>query len=248
MQEFYDLDTQLMRYDFYYRGQLGGSPAPLSIIHDFNLETQYIINKQYNNCSVSAITPDSPFFDITVTDGMPRLSSPSELFLLSNEFNYSYEGVSTIRGVDVDSWISYREFETLRNSNLTDATYEVFFTRPDWSFQSASSPASSTPIPWRVRLSGVSTFMNSTTNLTESSNFSSTFDLFGFNVGEPDLDVFDTSVCINSSEYYILNILLRAVGSDVDFSLLRRNVRNGFAAYTGMEMLQIGNIQVCTFF
>ena len=79
-----------MRYDFYYQGQFGGSLAPLSIVHDFNLETQYIISKQYNNCSVSAITSDSSLSDVTVTNGIPRLGFLSELFLLSNEFNGAY--------------------------------------------------------------------------------------------------------------------------------------------------------------
>ena len=179
-----------------------------------------------------------------VEDGVARLVSPSELLLRSNEFNYSYEGVSTVRGVDVDSWISYSEFEELGGANLSKVLYEIFFTRPDWSIGSVSSrPSSDTTTPWQFHFTGTITYQNST-NLTETRNVSATYDFFGFSDGEPDLDVFDTSVCVAPSDYYIVVLSLPVENVLVDFSRLRRTVRDRMSNVTGVRPLQIGNIQV----
>ena len=263
LQEYYDLKLQLFRADYYSDGdsESGLPEAPYTLIHDFNLETQYIINRQLRNCSISAIKPERGF-DRVVEDGMARLASPRDLLLLTNEFNYSYEGISNVRGVDVESWISYREFEELGNINLTqpwisyrefeergninltNTLYEIFFTRSDWSIGTSSSPASSQPSIWRIKLSGIFDFINSTTSLTQSENFSSTFDFFGFSSGEPDKDEFDTSVCVSVSDYYIVILFIPIEGVQVDYSQLPRNVRSSLADFTKVQPLQIGNIQV----
>ena len=250
LQEYYDLKLQLFRADYYSDGdsESGLPEAPYTLIHDFNLETQYIINRQLRNCSISAIKPEQGF-DRVVEDGMARLASPRDLLLLTNEFNYSYEGISNVRGVDVESWISYREFEELGNINLTNTLYEIFFTRSDWSIGTSSSPASSQPSIWQIKLSGIVDFINSTTNLMQSENFSSTFDFFGFSSGEPDQDEFDTSVCVSVSDYYVVILFIPIEGVQVDYSQLPRNVRSSLADFTKVQPLQIGNIQVyvCTY-
>ena len=208
------------------------------------METQYTINQQLQNCSINHIKAEESF-DTVVEDGVARLASPSHLLLLSNEFNYSYEGVSTVRGVEVESWISYREFEELATANLTDTIYEIFFTRPGWKLETLTSAAdSSDSTLWRLKLTGAITFVNSSTNLTQTQNFSSTYDFFGFSSGAPDLDVFDTSVCFPPSEYYIVTMFLPVENVQVDFSQLHHNVRSSVSSFTNVRPLQIGNIQV----
>ena len=244
LQEFYDLDHSLFRFDFFYDGQFGGAPGPASLIHDFNTEVQYFINLQYNNCSISPIN-ESFGFDVTIgDDGLPQLRSPSDLFLQSNEFNYSYEGVSNVRGVDVDSWVSIRDFEEFRPNNfLTDGLYEVFFTRPEWTVSTLNGNSNRDPIPWRLKVSGLFNFtFNGTNNAT---NFTAVYDLFGFSVEEPEFDIFDTSACFPPSEYHILTLSVPGNESGVDLSQLRRNVRLAIAAFAEIPPLQIGNIQVC---
>ena len=192
---------------------------------------------------MTAIKPER-MFDADVENGMARLVSPSDFLLLSNEFNYSYEGVSVVRGVEVDSWISYRAFEELAYGNFTDTLYEVFFTRPDWSIGTTSSAHSSEPVLWQIRISGTLTFLNSSTNETQSEEFSSTYDTFSFSSSEPDLDEFDTSVCVEDGAYFSVGLTLPVEGIQVDFSLLPRNVRTSVSDFTGVRPLQIGNIHV----
>lgn len=231
-----------MRIDINYDGRRGGSAGPISLIHDFNNEVQYVIFRQFTNCSVSPIS--GPLFDATVgADGVPRLKSPSDLFLLSNQFNYSYEGVTNVRGVDVDAWISIRDFEQINRANLTDGLYELFFTRPGWTISNQLT-VETDPIPWRVKLSGVISFINPTDNSTAMMNMSNVFDLFGYSSDEPSFDVFDTSLCIPPSEYVILTIIIPGNENGLDLRRLRKAVRLSVSDYTGVQPLQVGSIEV----
>ena len=231
--------------DYYSTGDYGLPTGPFTYIQDFNLETQYTINRHYRNCSVKPIKP-SGIFDLVVVDGRPTLSSPAQLFFIADATNYSYEGVSTVRGVQVDSWISYTDFKQLYSGvNITDTTHELFFTRPEWTIGTHSSVASSEPTLWRTRSTGTAAYFNSTTNNTETLNFTSTDDVFAFNRGEPDLDVFDTSVCVPVGQFYIVTLFLPVEGVRVDFLQFPRNVRSAVSGYTGVRPLQVGNIEVC---
>ena len=73
-----------------------------------------------------------------------------------------------------------------------------------------------------------------------------TYDFYSFSSEEPDLDVFDTSLCIPAADYYVLTLKID-IGGNRRFSTLRKNIRKAFATYTGMELLQIGNIKVCVY-
>ena len=142
--------------DIYNRGNKKGVPGPTSIIHDFNTSVQYVINNRITKCSTQPLSQVSPFFfNLTTNDsGTLQLVSLKNFFFLGNEFNYSYEGVSNIRGVDVDSWVSVRDFEKEAQAvNLIDAIYEVFFTRPGWIYVTDRS-INTDPVPWRVKLTG----------------------------------------------------------------------------------------------
>ena len=149
------------------------------------------------------------------------------------------------RGVEVESWVAYTEFQQLRSGgNVTDTLQEVFFTRPDWKIGSHSSAESSDPTLWRSRFSGTFSFFNTTTDRIETHKFRVTYDFFAFDRGVHDRDIFDTSVCVLSGDYYIVTLFLPVEEIDVDFSLLPRNVRAAIAGFTKIEPLQVGNIQV----
>ena len=219
------------------------SIGPHTFIQDFSLETQYVIDRRYGNCSINAIKPEGSF-DITVNNGRAALVSPAQLFYFNNS-EFSYEGVSTVRGVEVDSWISYIDFRELRSgANLSDALYEVFFTRPEWEVGTHSSLPTSESSLWRSKFTGTITYVNESTNNTETRRVTSTYDLFAFNRGEPDQDVFDTSVCVNSSQYYIVGLFIPVTGVQVDFAKLPQNLRTAVKGFTKVTALQVGNIQV----
>ena len=238
----------LFRIDVYNgKNSRGRVPGPISIIHDFNTSVQYIISNRIINCSTQPLFKASPFFfDITTNDDTLQLVSPNNFFFLGNEFNYSYEGVSNIRGVDVDSWVSVRDFEKVAEAvNLTDTIYEVFFTRPGWIYATDRS-VNNNPVPWRIKITGGVSVRNFTDNSTIKFKGVFETDFFDFSTDEPPYDAFDISSCSAPEDFYTMVLILPGQERGIDFGQLRRNIRTSVTNYTGLRPLQIGNIQVST--
>ena len=232
--------------DIYNRENKKGLPGPTSIIHDFSTAVQYVINNRITKCSTQPLSQVSPFFfDVTTDDSDTlQLVSPNNFFFLGNEFNYSYEGVSNVRGVDVDSWVSVREFEKVAEAvNLTDMIYEVFFTRRGW-FYATDRSINTDPVPWRIKLTGGVSVHNSTGNSTRRFKGAFEMDLFDFSTDEPPYDAFDISSCSAPDDFYTMILIIPGQERGIDFGQLRRNIRTSFTNYTGLRPLQIGNIQV----
>jgi hypothetical protein len=246
LQEFYDITHQLFRADYYNDGSQYGTRGPNAVIHDLDTSMQYLINTQVLNCSAIPLEDVAPYlFDVTTNDdGSFQLISPNDLFLRGSEFNYSYEGVSNVRGVDVDSWVSVRDFERITdNVNLTNAVYEVFFTRPGWVYTTSQS-VNTDPVPWRVKITGTFSFLNFTSNATVQMDSMYELDLFDFSTDEPPYDAFDISSCSAPEDFYTMILIIPGQERGIDFGQLRRNIRTSVTNYTGLRPLQIGNIQV----
>ena len=242
MQEYYDLPHKLFRIDVYGGDSQGGAPGPMSIIHDLSTSVQYTIIDRATDCTAQSLEEYVPYlFDIAINDeGTLQLVSPNNFFLLGNEFNYSYEGVSNIRGVDVDSWVSVRDFERVAGIvNYTNVVYEVFFTRPDWIYTTGHS-INTDPVPWRIKLSGIANYSEYGT-----SNISFEMDFFDFSTDEPPYDAFDISSCSAPEDFYTMILIIPGRERGIaDLGQLRRNIRTSVTNYTGLRPLQIGNIQV----
>ena len=198
------------------------------------------------NCTAQPLSKLAPYFPDVATDddGNFQLAAPNNFFFLGSEFNYSYEGVSNIRGVDVDSWVSVRDFERVADAvNLTNAIYEVFFTRPGWVYSTDRS-VNSDPVPWRTIISGTVSVLNMTSNSTFQFNGTFQMDYFDFSTDEPNYDAFDISLCSEPEDYHTILLIIPGQEKGLDFGQLRRNIRTSVSNYTGVKPLQIGNIQV----
>ena len=173
-----------------------------------------------------------------------QIKSPSELLFLTNDFNYSYEGVTTIRGVDVDAWIAVLDQIQLSQANLTNGVVEWFFTRPGWRIISDTSTTTD-PVPWQLRLSGILNYVNDTGDMVVE-DFNGLYDIFVFSNREPSFDVFDvSSVCVDPEDYHILRMAVpgheRGV---VDLGQFRRGIRRSITEYASIFPLQVGSIEV----
>ena len=233
--------------DLFYDGSQGGTPGPISIIHDISTSVQYVVSNQVLYCAAQPLEQFVRYFTDFTTDGEEnfQLVSPNNFFFLGSEFNYSYEGVSNIRGVDVDSWVSVRDFEKVTDAiNLTDTIYEIFFTRPGWVYSTDRS-ITTDPVPWRIITTGTITFLNISDNSTVTYNDARyEMDFFDFSTDEPPYDAFDISLCSGPDDFYTMVLILPGQVANTDFGQLRRNIRMSVANYTGLRPLQIGNIQV----
>ena len=202
------------------------------IIYDFNNELQYVIRRQFSNCTVVPIT------DVDES-GRPHLRPASE-FLLLNQYNYSYEGVTNVRGVDVDSWVSIHDSQQFPNVHFTS---EIFFTRTGWTISNTHSVITD-PIPWRINVTGTFSSSNRTGNGTVSYTGSLVLDFFGGSGDEPNFDVFDTSICLPPSEYQFATMAIPGQENGLDLRQLRKAVRQSVSTYAQIQPLQVGSIEV----
>ena len=240
----------------YYAGRTGDRPGPISIIRDANLGVDYVIYRQLNNCTVLPRSNGNFVRYFQTFEGssdlVASIASPEHILFYIPLFEpFSYEGVSTIRGVDVDSWIGFRdsiagEFDTPRVSGISvgsNLTFEIFFTRQGWRITNDRA-VSSEPQFWRMVVKGNSRFTNYTDNVTTHGTISAVYDIFDFSTEEPDFDIFDVSTCLPPSEYLELSLTVPGHERGLDFSQLRRNLRSAIVNYTSIQHLQVGNIQV----
>ena len=237
-QEYYDQERGLFRLDFY------AQDGPTTLVHDFNQGVEFRISQTTNKCVVTPLSnlTSSLRLDFDINSDTPSIASPNQLTLLENFFNYSYEGVSTIRGVEVDSWVSIRDFEALPgNANLTNAVYEVFFTRPGVTVVNEHS-VTTTPVLLRAKLSG--DFYALVNNSVASFTRSLQYDFFDISTQEPPYDAYDVSSCYDVED--VVSVTLRIPGQLTRFDLgdLRENIRVAISNYTGILPLQVAGVNV----
>lgn len=238
---------KLYRIDAYYDGSQGGSAGMVTIVHDFNTQIEYIINRHTSSCLTNAIgSSNIVTFDVIddEEENSNRLLSPRELFLSQDEYNYTYEGVTTMRGVQVDSWLSVREFESFgKTSNLTQGVVELFFTRPEYTLSSVYSSGESI-VPWAIRLSGVLSYVNNTSGEIMETDFTMETDVVEFSTREPTYDAFDVSLCFPDSDVHTLIMVFDVGITGLDLGDLRTKIRSSIIGITQLQPLQINNIQV----
>jgi len=88
-------------------------------IEDFHEGVQYNINNHYGACSVIPINAYS-LNAVLGPNGTYHLQGVKIHLLRRDEYNYTYDGFSVIRGVDTESWISVHDNIPFGNlSNFT---------------------------------------------------------------------------------------------------------------------------------
>ena len=235
VQEFYD--TQLFRVDFV------DDDTPYSVIHDFELGVQYIIDRSLSQCKVKSLANATSSYDVIIDQsGTTRLRTPTEFFRLGTSYNFSYEGSTRIRGIDADAWISVRDsFPLSSESRVVNGTVELFYSHAHSNISSLYSTVNG-PIPLAINLTG--TFCSDTA-CTNSAELASYFlNIYNFFTEEPDFDVFDTSLCASPGQYEILSLIIPGHESGSGIWELRRAVRLGLTNWANLPALQVSDIKV----
>ena len=238
MQEYYDYPLSLFRIDVSVMGR------PYSLVHDFNLEVQYVIDRLFNNCTVSPLYPNNTRFDGNVgEDGYPTLRLANQLFAF-DWFNFSYEGETVVREVEVDAWVGYLDFVVFtENVNISDVVYEVFFTKPGFVVSSDYS-STNQPVLWATKATGSSNSFDPMTGNYTNSSFSFIQNYFAFSVSEPPYDTFDTSVCVDPVDYGNIVMRIPDFPPGIEVPGLRRAIRLAVANFANIPALQVGSVMV----
>ena len=216
------------------------------IIEDFNEGVQYNINSRYGSCTVIPINATNGLATEVGDNGIVHLQTIRNHFQRQDEYNYTYEGLSKVRRVDTESWISLRDREVFNNySVLSNGYVQVFYTLPSWSIIYGNNKSSNVSVPWRIVLVGNFSLLSQEEN---STYFVINEEVLEFKADEPDFDVFDVSVCFSVDQYTILRLTLPLPNdvtyTSVDHSLLRSRVRSALSQAANVSASRFGGINV----
>lgn len=67
---------------------------------------------------------------------------------------------------------------------------------------------------------------------------------FDLSFDEPDLDVFDTSICVDPMDAIFLTLAIPATENGTDLSEFRGNIRKAVSGYAEIYPIQVGNVEV----
>lgn len=218
-------------------------------MHDFSIGAQYFLKPDENRCLISSLNSNNTFYDGTMdSNGHLRLDNLRNLFLANSQFQFVYEGVSTVRGIPVDVWLSYRGQERIQNNNFYNVTYIIYISRPG---QIVSSEFGLTTTPVIVQTSFKAVLqVNFSNGTTTMRNISSITGLMGFTPSEPPLDAFATLNCLSIADYQQIKFRIPLTSGPTTQNNFRSNIRSAFLDYAtkiGMPFLsplQINNIKV----
>ena len=217
-----------------------------AIIEDFNEGVRYNINSRYGSCDIIPINATNSIATEVGDDNMIHLQAIKNHFQRQDEYNYTYEGVSQVRRVDAESWISLRDGEVFNNRTvLTDGYVQVYYTLPTWNITYGNNRTTNMSVPWRFVIEGNFSSLSQEFNTTY---LVITEEVMEFRIEEPNFDVFDVSICFSIDQYTILRLVLplpEGVGyTSLDHSLLRTKVRSTLAVAANISASRLGGIDV----
>ncbi|KAK3090575.1 hypothetical protein FSP39_012798 [Pinctada imbricata] len=197
----YDSSYRLTRYD--YRSTKSEAPYystnPMTVIHDFNTGIQYVIDKLYQNCTISPIHPGS--YDSEL-DAQAMVQNKAYILLMKNPLEYfhvsknvRFIGQRNVRGMECNVYESVVQQYTMPGFPGTyTAVLQFFFLINSWSGSGINSGMSSKDQP--VKLDII---------IVEKSLYL-TYNLYDFEAADPDLSLFDTKVCFSYKDQHHFQI------------------------------------------
>lgn len=232
--ERYDTRSRIVTYTF--RGYTSGfsdryGSNPLSVVHDFNTGTEYVLDLLRGNCTISTLTATP---DVAKSYDMVALRLRDVAGMLNLDGNFTYQGQRNIRGIPCDVWITQKPALDIFGETV-NSTYEWAFSTPDWTYQYGSSGVSSIPIQVTYTLNDDGSRQSAVTNV---------YDFVG---GDPDiLDGFNLDPCfVGLPRNNVVFAVSRVYRTLLDYfkTQVRHAVRHSIAAATGISPLRIANIE-----
>ena len=232
------MNANLARVDLASRAiyPASSTEGTVSIVQDLRLKLQYIINRQYRNCTVGPLpTQGNVYVD---PSGRVHALDSNHLFYLVNVSQFRFEGNSTYGdGVTTDNWIYTGNFS---HSNMTfvNTTVRLSITQSGWSIPTISS-ISSNPTLWLMSVDGVMVTVNG-----NHQNISTTSKFYDLSFEMPDFDVFDVSYCALPADSILLSLTVPMRSGGVDYSSYFKSLRQAIVNYTQLYPNQIGQVEV----
>ncbi|KAK7476585.1 hypothetical protein BaRGS_00032203, partial [Batillaria attramentaria] len=182
IEEHYDLDNKINVYRYKDKRELGllTGQNDRTEINDFNEGIAYIINEQAGTCQLRDVSEGNyAFVDINGGTSV-RQQTPAEFFL-TNNVNFYYLGVETVRGITCDTWIGMSNHTTGYMGR--EVKLEWYFATVDYQLTGGGSEYR-VPILFRLW----------------KHKPSYTYNAFGFDTDRPLVANLDVSPCFHGSE------------------------------------------------
>lgn len=232
MDEWYDYDAKLFRMDF---KPLDGSEYavfgknPMTLVHDFNTGTAYLMDFYYGNCTVMPIDMFGQVDTENVAWNITRIRTPQEFFDFDS-YNYYYEGQRVERNILVDVWVSQRLDWPDTNSDASN--WEWSFSANGWSLEDGHKTEKNEPVKLDVYV--------------PSSGQQYIANIYNFDNEIPDYSIYDVSLCFQELrkrmfQFQILGDYKYVEGNLFTFNYLTLSALEGF---TGLRPIRVQDVQV----
>ncbi|XP_060602473.1 uncharacterized protein LOC132755602 [Ruditapes philippinarum] len=183
----YDDGYKMIRYDPHYGRAIYPyyTTHPLSIVEDYNTGMKYVTDKAYRNCTVTQIgdfdfgANMSPNQSVNSTYKL-FIKDPLQLFLIDD--SYFFVGQQTVRGMACNVFESLRK-DYIFNNKPVNAIFRYSFLSDDWMEISDGYLGGAIGQPVRLEV----TVLQPTYYME--------YNFYNFDVGHPDLSVFDVPHC-----------------------------------------------------
>ncbi|XP_071098829.1 uncharacterized protein [Haliotis cracherodii] len=233
MKEYYDQSMKLTK--FMYKPS-HTTPSiygynPLTEIHDFNTGVAYVIDPLIGNCSFRPIEHGT-FDDATAKNPhLVRMRTSQEFFYLNSQ-DVTYEGVKTVRNIDMDTWVGRRN--TFQGFDL-NSTWQWYFKLGTWSAsqQRVGSYSMGTPLMLTIDVHELSV--------------SYTYNIYNFIQARPNLLDFDISSCFMDLKRRKFDFKIPTEARDLvdrNKELFKYSVLMSLTYYTAVFPLRISNLRV----
>lgn len=214
MQVDYDFTSKLARLDLSQVPSIDLKKAfgndSISLIQDFHIGVQYVIDSLYGNCSVTELTASfNDFIQCPSYLLPPEMRHPIALL----EVNYSsmvYQGKKIYRGLPVESWGKI--------DNVTNFIHEIYFKQIDHSIPGPITITSdSTPVPV-----GIYTSIGDVHNTQSKSTIESYTNIYNYIPNRIDPSRFDIRQCYTKDSTF--KQLHLAIQTDDPMSVLSKKL------------------------
>ncbi|XP_052264770.1 uncharacterized protein LOC127867551 isoform X5 [Dreissena polymorpha] len=237
----YDASFKLFRHD---RRPLVPTPPdytthPRIEIHDYTTGVAYTTDRMFNNCTMSALTPDQQDSQQNLTayryNQSYVLGMKSPLQLLDLDLNLTYIGQYEIRGIVCDAFVgqAYNFTQTgfLSNDQTMDLTF--YFMADGWSYVTDDSVDMITSqIPIRLVLYSNDMALTATYNFLE------------FEPTPPSLSVFDVSACFAEANKVTFQVKFPGTYIPATEESVINWAQLVFAEKMGVSLLRVSGVQL----
>ncbi|XP_066270713.1 uncharacterized protein [Branchiostoma lanceolatum] len=196
MTEYFDYNAKLFRIDFHPTSNKSKSwsfgTVQHQAVHDYNSGLEYLMSYNPENCSIRPISNFSLEAAIDANDHTKVHMKTSYKLFHFDDKDFTYEGVSRVRDIMTDVWVSREvNYDLPADSKYsTDFLYQWYFSADNWT-TTTSQTMNQSQVPVRLRMKG--SWKKNDASTPKESEF--VFNMFNYDSGAQYLYRFDISMC-----------------------------------------------------